>query len=117
MTIYRDLLITLFWGLCLMANGQQSFFQQTEEILLYDKTNEVIAEEHVYNQGRNLIVSKITNPALTPFIPSDGNKAKAAVIICPGGGQHGFGNTPPFEDWFNQCIHWMKAEQLHPLNR
>ncbi len=88
MTIYRDLLITLFWGVCLMANGQQSFLQQTKEFLLYDKTNEVIAEEHVYDQGRNLIVSKVTNPALTPFIPSDGNKAKAAVIICPGGGYY-----------------------------
>lgn len=86
MTIYRDLLITLFLGLCLMANGQQSSLQQTEEFPLYNKVDEIIAEEHVYDQRGNLIVSKVTNPTLTPFIPSDGNQAKAAVIICPGGG-------------------------------
>jgi len=88
MTIYRDLLLTLFFGLCLIANGQQSFLQQTEEILLYDKIDEVVAEEHVYDRANNLIVGKVTNPSLTPFIPSGGNPTKAAVIICPGGGYH-----------------------------
>jgi acetyl esterase/lipase len=32
-------------------------------------------------------------------------------------GEHGFLSTPPFEDWFNRCIHWMKAEQLHSVKR
>lgn len=88
MIIYRTLLITLFLELCLMANGQQSFLQQTEEILLYDKIDEVVAEEHVYDRANNLIVGKVTNPSLIPFIPSGGNPTKAAVIICPGGGYH-----------------------------
>ncbi len=88
MTIYRNLFITVFWGVCLMAGGQQSALLQAEEILLYDKTEEIIAENHVHDQGGNLIVSKVTNPSLTPFVPSDGNSDKAAVIICPGGGYH-----------------------------
>lgn len=86
MTIYRDLLLTLFFGLSLIANGQQSSSQQTEEFLLYDKLDETIVEEHVHDRKGNLIVAKVTNPTLTPFIPSDDNRAKAAVIICPGGG-------------------------------
>lgn len=54
MTIYRNLLIAVFLGFCLMANGQQSVSQQTEEFLLYDKTDEILAEEHVYDQGGNM---------------------------------------------------------------
>lgn len=85
MTIYRNIFISLFLSLCLVANSQQSDSHQ-KEIMLYDKIHEVIAEEHIYDQGGNLIVSKISNPSLTPYIPTDGNKSKAAVIICPGGG-------------------------------
>jgi acetyl esterase/lipase len=81
MTIYRNLLIAVFLGVCRMINGQQP-----EELLLYDKTDGIIEEVRINDQGGNLIVSKVTNPSLTPFIPSDGNKGKAAVIICPGGG-------------------------------
>lgn len=86
MTIYRDLLIVLFFGFCLMVKGQELLPQQGQEFLLYDKTDEIIAEEHIYDRGNNLIITKVTNPSLTPFIPSDGNMDKAAVIICPGGG-------------------------------
>ncbi|WP_298648594.1 alpha/beta hydrolase [uncultured Proteiniphilum sp.] len=86
MTIYRNLLIVVFLGFCLMANGQQSVSQQTEEILLYPKVEEIIEEEHIHDPAGNLIVAKVTNPSLTVFIPTDGNKSKAAVIICPGGG-------------------------------
>ncbi|HBL34491.1 MAG TPA: alpha/beta hydrolase [Porphyromonadaceae bacterium] len=60
-----------------------AFGQQPKEILLYDKIEETIPEEHIHDQGGNLIVSKVTNPSLTAYIPS--GKAKAAVIICPGG--------------------------------
>lgn len=42
MTIHRHLFISVFWVLCLMANGQQSVPQQTEEILLYDKIHEIV---------------------------------------------------------------------------
>ena len=88
MTAHRNLLIAVFLGLCLMGNGQQPVPQQTKEILLYEKTEEIVGEEHIRDQGGNLIVTKVTNPSLTPFIPPDGSKAKAAVIICPGGGYH-----------------------------
>lgn len=86
MTIYRNLFILLFLGVSLIASGQQSFLQQAKEFLLYDKVDERVAEEHIHDQRGNLIVTKVTNPTLTPFIPSDSNEAKAAVIICPGGG-------------------------------
>ena len=86
MTHYRDLLIAVFVGVSLMANGQQNVPQQEEEIFLYPKTEEVIAEEHIHDQGGNLIVSKVTNPSLTAYLPSGENKQKTAVIICPGGG-------------------------------
>lgn len=86
MTIYRDLLIVLFFGFFLMVKGQLSLPQQGQEFLLYDKTEEIIAEEHIYDRRSNLIITKVTNPSLTPFIPSDENMPKSAVIICPGGG-------------------------------
>lgn len=83
---YRYLLISLFLGVYLMAYGQQPHSHPTKEFLLYDKVDEIIVEEHVYDQRGNLIVSKVTNPTLKPFIPKNGIQGKAAVIICPGGG-------------------------------
>lgn len=80
------LLIFMFGGLCQVMKGQEPASKLAEEILLYPKVKEVVPEEHTRDGEGNLIVSKVTNPSLTAFIPSGGNKNKAAVIICPGGG-------------------------------
>ncbi len=86
MNIYRSLLIVIIGGLCPPISGQQSDLSQTKEIFLYPKKEEVIGEEHIRDQGGNLIVGKITNPSITVFTPFGENAGKAAVIICPGGG-------------------------------
>ncbi len=88
MRTYRDLLIILFFGFFLTVKGQQPLPQPGQEFLLYDKMAEIMAEEHIHDQGNNLIISKVSNPSLTSFIPSDENRTKAAVIICPGGGYY-----------------------------
>lgn len=83
---YQNLLIALFWGLYFLASGQESFLYQTREYLLHERINDVINEEYIYDRNGDLIIRKVTNPSLVPFIPSDENTNKTAVIICPGGG-------------------------------
>lgn len=85
-THFRTCLFAIFSLLSLMTYAQQTSHKPAKEFLLYDSKKESIAEEHIIDQGGNLIVSKITNPTLTSFIPTAETKPKAAVIICPGGG-------------------------------
>jgi alpha-L-rhamnosidase len=61
--------------------------QQDPEILLYEKNTLPVAEEQTLDDAGNvLVVRRITNPSITPFIPAGENKT--AVIICPGGGYY-----------------------------
>lgn len=59
-----------------------------EEILLYPRLKEKVEEVHVPDSVFGLLVRKVTNPSIVPFIPINGEKNKSAVIICPGGGYH-----------------------------
>lgn len=43
-------------------------------------------EKITYDRDSNLIISKISRPTLTIFLPSKEKNTGAAVIICPGGG-------------------------------
>jgi acetyl esterase/lipase len=43
-------------------------------------------EKSTYERDSILIISKISRPTLTVYLPSAGNSTGAAVIICPGGG-------------------------------
>lgn len=68
--------------------GQAFSGEQREEIFLYPKIKEKISEAHRTDSLFGLLVSKVTNPSITPFIPDNQDKNKSAVIICPGGGYH-----------------------------
>ena len=52
------------------------------------QVKEQMEEVHRNDSLFGLLVSKVTNPTLSLFIPQEGVKLKSAVIICPGGGYH-----------------------------
>ena len=55
---------------------------------LFPPVKEQMEEVHRNDSLFGLLVSKVTNPTLSLFIPQEGVKLKSAVIICPGGGYH-----------------------------
>jgi acetyl esterase/lipase len=44
---------------------------------------------YIENTDSNNWITKVTNPALTPYLPAAGVKNGTAVIVCPGGGYGG----------------------------
>ena len=55
---------------------------------LFPPVKEVQPEVHRNDTLFGLLVSKVTNPTLTAYVPKNENEKKSAVIICPGGGYH-----------------------------
>lgn len=51
-------------------------------------SSEKVEELHIADSTFGLLVRKVTNPSITPFIPQNLGNNKTAVIICPGGGYH-----------------------------
>ncbi len=47
-----------------------------------------IKEEKVFNQEVDTLISKVSKPTLTVFMPPKDKANGTAVIICPGGGYH-----------------------------
>lgn len=68
--------------------GAQDQHNQKESLNLYPLISESVSEVQQRDSLFGLLVSKVVNPTLTPFIPSDEKKNRSAVIICPGGGYH-----------------------------
>lgn len=82
----KTLFIWIFAGTTLFARGQEPIYPESDEILLYEKLPEIVTEEQVRDNAGNLIVSKVTSPSITPFLPARAMTPGTAVIICPGGG-------------------------------
>jgi acetyl esterase/lipase len=80
---------TLFAFICLLVNTTIVSAQQQQPLPLYKDSipNFIFTqdEETTTNNGV-LIISKISRPTLTPYLPQQGKGTGAAVIICPGGG-------------------------------
>lgn len=85
----RKILLTFIILTSLHAEmGAQDQHNQKESLYLYPLVSERISEVQQRDSLFGLLVSKVVNPTLTPFIPPDEKKNRSAVIICPGGGYH-----------------------------
>jgi len=76
---------------CLLFSFSSYFLKAQTVILLYDgeipnSKRTPDRENSRYEKDSILIVSKISRPSLTIFLPSKEKATGAAVIICPGGG-------------------------------
>lgn len=77
--------------ICLTIGTTKTFGQQT--MPLYDgaiPNSKIAANEEVASTDKdgNVIISKISIPTLTIFLPPAGTANGTAVIICPGGGYY-----------------------------
>ena len=86
-----DMKVKFLLLICLIIGIAKTFGQQT--MLLYNGAipNSKIAaneEETSTDKGGNVIISKISIPTLTIFLPPAGTANGTAVIICPGGGYY-----------------------------
>lgn len=75
----------IFFAICV---NNLAYCQQVLPLYTDSIPNSKIAknEEIVKNEGGIIIISKISKPTLTVFLPSKKTANGTAVIICPGGG-------------------------------
>lgn len=78
----------LLLSFCLLATGTAVFAQKVLPLYAGDIPNSKPAadEEKVEQKNGIVIISKISRPTLTVFLPPKSKANGTAVIICPGGG-------------------------------
>lgn len=64
-------------------------YAQEKAILLYEKAipnSKKAPATYVESTDSSKLISNVTNPGITPYLPPKGKSTGTAVIICPGGG-------------------------------
>ena len=109
MNSYRSILIFLMSGtLIINVCAQNTVLKVWPDGVPGSLTNESYSEKSAFTEGRPSRYEKVTDPAISVYLPPSEKVTGTAVLICPGGGYSGLA----FDHEGNAIARWLNENGI-----